>query len=112
MVDMFKSVRGKRTNGYVATMPAVQAELDKKVKLRARRAARLLAQHKNEDHAYIDIEKNGAGRYIVLNDASFQFHGNAGAMSIEFGRKPSDRDKGHEGLFILHRAVMDKEGRR
>lgn len=110
MAEMFKSVRGKRTNGYIATMPSTQAELDKIVAIKARKAKRLLAEHKAEDHAFIDVEKVGASRDIVLNDASYQFHGNAGAMSIEMGRKPREGNKGHEGLFILHRAVMGRAG--
>lgn len=69
-------------------------------------ARALLARHRDAGHARIVNLEGRVDRTVVLDDT----RGMKAALSIEFGRKPSERDKGMEGLFVLTRAMGAAKG--
>lgn len=99
----------RRLNKVLATLPAVQHELDKAAHKAGRKASRLLAQHRHSGDAQILVERGRVDRYVILSDD----RGQRAALSIEYGRDAytvetssgTRRVGGMEGLFILHRAL-------
>ncbi|MGV9312591.1 DUF5403 family protein [Streptomyces sp. NPDC003691] len=115
MAQVYDNVRGgQQLERFLATMPGVQAELDKARFEIAARAEELLLQHRQEGHASIDVEDGKVDKYVVLDDE----RGAKAALSIEYGRAESiivrrrrdgstylDVLPGSQGLFILARAA-------
>lgn len=113
MAEIYKKIPGKgggKIQKVIAEHDGVQDWLDEYIFHAAVRAEAILAEHRDQGHAFIEVEAGDIDRYLILNDE----RGQAAAMSIEYGRAPSTRERadgtveesgGMEGLFILHKAV-------
>ncbi len=107
MAEVFKRAGGKKLEKFLALNEVVQDELEDSMNQIAGRASALLAMHRFDDHAAIETARGKVDRYVTLTDE----RGQKAAMSIEYGRQPSERDRGMDGLFILHQAAnLPKKG--
>ncbi|QDP44216.1 tail completion or Neck1 protein [Streptomyces phage Celia] len=110
MAKIYRSVGGRKFEQYIAMLPEVQAELDRRTFEIGIRAEELLAQHRLTGDASIEIESGKIDRYVILSDD----RGQKAALSIEYGRQAytvTRKDKfGNEfevevgamdGLYIL-----------
>lgn len=92
----------RRLNKTIASLDGVQGWLDDYALEAGARGEAMLAQHRHDGHAEIDVEAGKIDRYIILSDE----RGQKAALSIEYGRQPDDDGNGGmEGLFILHKAT-------
>jgi hypothetical protein len=118
MARVNRAMNGKPIAQALAKLGGVQDHLDDVVFEMGVRAEELLAEHRQEGHAYIDIERGRIDRYVVLNDE----RGQKAAAAIEYGRRAygitedgevvEDDDPRAvrvvgemEGLMILHKAT-------
>lgn len=106
MAEVFKTVKGKVIEEFIAEHEGVQVALDGYGRRMFAKAKAIRAGHYKEGHAEIEFARGNVDRYIVLSDV----RGRRAAMSIEFGRGPGDSPgdpfpNGTQGTFILHRAT-------
>lgn len=102
MAVVYDSVRGMKIPEAIAHQADVQADLDRRGVEMGTKAEWLLAAHRQEGHARIEVEVGDIDRHIILDDT----RGVLAAMSIEFGRKANEEGTGEmRGLFILHTAT-------
>lgn len=102
MAQVYKRVGGRKIEKVIALHKDVQDGLDRHALRMGGTAEALLAGHRHEGHARIEVDEGDVDRYVVLSDE----RGQKAAMSIEFGRRPDeDGNGGMEGLRILHRAA-------
>uniref|UniRef100_A0AAU7GWH9 Tail completion or Neck1 protein n=1 Tax=Streptomyces phage Kamino TaxID=3158857 RepID=A0AAU7GWH9_9CAUD len=111
MAKINHNVGRKSIEDFIATNDGVVHELDNRTFEIAVRAEALLAEHRLEGDASIDIERGKVDRYVVLSDEAGQKH----ALSIEYGRAAGEKDVRNkktgemetvswgamDGLFIL-----------
>jgi hypothetical protein len=97
-----KNIGGVAFHEWLAKTPMVQDVLDETVAPMLQQASSMLAEHRHDGHAFIEVEKADVDRHLILNDQ----RGLAAAMSIEYGRSADeDGNGGMDGLFILHQAT-------
>ena len=100
MAEVYRHVNGQKLERFIATLPEVQRPLRGLSNFMAAEARAELAKHRHSGDARITVEGvDGIDWLITLNDE----RGQLASMSIEYGRRPSERNGGMEGLFILHR---------
>jgi hypothetical protein len=106
-----RTVGRKTIEDFIALNDGVVHELDNRTFEIAVRAEALLAEHRMDGDASIDVERGKTDRYVVLNDDAGQKH----AMSIEYGRAAGQKEVRNkktgemetiswgdmDGLFIL-----------
>lgn len=111
MAVVYKKAAGYKIQKLVGMHEDVQQRMDEVAHHVRQRAVRILAQHEDQGHAFIEPVSSGTklpDRYIVLNDT----RGMAAAMTIEFGRGPSYSDQGalihpgHDPVAPLRRAAQ------
>ncbi|QMP84558.1 tail completion or Neck1 protein [Streptomyces phage Endor2] len=79
---------------FIARNDGVVHELDNRTFEIAVRAEALLAEHREDGHASIDIERGKYDRYVVLSDE----RGQNAALSIEYGRAAGEKEvRGDDG---------------
>lgn len=122
MVKLYKKVRGKKLDDYVAHMDGVRRTLRAHQLDVAVDAEAILAEHRYQGHAKIMLSKGKLDYYVVLSDTRGQW----AAGAIEFGREDyiyvrKDKHgktevarlvKGMKGLYVLHRAAGIKPRKR
>ncbi|QPB09923.1 hypothetical protein CPT_Sitrop_008 [Streptomyces phage Sitrop] len=74
---------------FIARNDGVVHELDNRTFEIAVRAEALLAEHRLEGDASIDVERGKYDRYVVLSDEAGQKH----ALSIEYGRAAGEYER-------------------
>lgn len=88
------------TDEYFAKLPGVIDAVYDTAKRGGARAEGLLAQHRAQGHAQIEVERgNIPDSFVVLSDE----RGQRAAAAIEFGRSGGPTGA-MQGLFILRRA--------
>jgi hypothetical protein len=105
MAHIYRTVKGRKIEKFLAEMSGVQDELDNRAFDASVRARAALLQHRQEGHAEIEVDRGRVDRYVTLSDE----RGLKAAMSIEYGRAGYIGDDGRvhgamAGLFILHDA--------
>lgn len=87
MAEVFKRAQGRKAGWKITKVAAyhrdTQARMDSVTTAHAMRAGAILAQHRHDDHSYIEVERGKTDRFIILNDE----RGLKAAMSIEYGRE-------------------------
>lgn len=89
MAQVFRRAqKGGAKAGWKVTKVAAyaretQRRMDDVTTAHAMRAGAILAEHRHDDHSYIEVERGKTDRYIILNDE----RGLSAAMSIEYGRE-------------------------
>ncbi|WP_028472121.1 DUF5403 family protein [Nocardioides alkalitolerans] len=103
MAEIYPEIKGKKFEQWLAEFAPVQGALDSHVSRMEHAASALLAQHRDQGHASIEVESGEIDRYLVLSDE----RGQKAALSIEYGRKDDEETGkgGMEGLYVLHRAT-------
>lgn len=92
MAYIYKGLNGKNMAEFIASLDAVQAEVDERAFEIGVRAEELLLHHRVEGIAQIEIAKGDIDAYVVLSDANgtnAKTNSNS-ALSIEFGRQAYD----------------------
>ncbi|WLW38490.1 tail completion or Neck1 protein [Streptomyces phage Vanseggelen] len=89
MAKIEHKVNGKPIEDFIALNNGVAHELDNRTFEIAVRAEALLAEHRLEGDASIDIERGKWDRYVVLSDEAGQKH----ALSIEYGREAGEYER-------------------
>lgn len=88
------------TDAYFAHLPGVVNAVFDTAQTGGRRAQALLAAHRAEGHARIEVERGSIpDSFVVLSDE----RGQRAAAAIEFGRSGGPTGA-MQGLFILRRA--------
>jgi hypothetical protein len=114
MAHLYQNVKGRPLAKFIAQLPEVQAEVERRTFEIAVRAEALLLEHFYSGDAYIEIEHGDIDWYVVLNDEAGQKH----ALSIEYGRAAGEFERKNpktgrmetvsygamDGLYILARA--------
>ncbi|GLZ81407.1 hypothetical protein Afil01_62140 [Actinorhabdospora filicis] len=112
MPSVFRSINGVQTEKYIAKMRGVQADLRGRAFEIKARAEAILAEHRHDGDAKIEIDKGWVDHYVILNDKRGQY----AAKSIEWGRAAGSYIKvvngeeievtygAMEGLYVLTRA--------
>ncbi|MGI5530156.1 DUF5403 family protein [Streptomyces syringium] len=113
MANVKSTVNGRPIGEYIALNRGVQAELTARAFEIGVRAEELLAQHRADGHARIEVDTGKVDRFVVLSDE----RGQNAALSIEYGRRANYvvREDRHgnpyidlipaaDGLYILARA--------
>lgn len=113
MAKVYRRVKGRKTEKFLATMDGVQEALEDIVYEAAVRAEANLRAHRHDGHAEIDVEHGDVDWYLILSDD----RGQKAALSIEYGRRPTLDEYGNprggmDGLFILHDAFDLRRRRR
>jgi hypothetical protein len=102
MAEVFKRVNGQKITRIAALTREAQDGVESAAFDISIRAEGLLAAHRFEGKAKIDVDQGDVDRYVILDDSDDLF----AALSIEFGRKPGpDGTGGMEGLAVLRRAA-------
>ncbi len=102
MAEVYPTVLGMKIVEAIAHQEDVQMDLDKRGRQMGAKAEWLLAGHRHEGHARIEVEVGDIDRHIILDDS----RGLAAAMSIEYGRKGGDDGVGAtRGTYVLHDAT-------
>ena len=121
MVYIERGRVGSRRNleEFLAHLLSVQHEVDSKAATIAARAEGLLAEHRAQGVARIELAKGDVDAYVVLVDANATNKGSSSnsALSIERGRaghvdKAGNVVGGMDGLFILAQAARLPRTRR
>jgi hypothetical protein len=92
MAYIYKGLNGKNMAEFIASLDAVQAEVDERAFEIGVRAEELLLHHRVEGIAQVEIAKGDIDAYVVLSDANgtnAKTNSNS-ALSIEFGRQAYD----------------------
>lgn len=120
MAELYKRVRGRKFEQFIAMLPEVQDVLEETAFAVKARADVNLREAESRLHglggdAQIELDHGDIDWYVVLSDE----RGDKAALSIEFGRAPYiDPQSGEEwggmdGLYILTRAAgLPKKARR
>ena len=114
MAYIYKSVGNVKLEKFIAQLDNVQWEVDSRALEIAERGQDLLRDHRVDDVAHTEVEKDGIDAFAVLVDnyvSNNETKQSNTALSIEFGRAGFiDPDTGEEwgemeGLFILTQAA-------
>lgn len=112
MAEINRSFNGLPFEEGLAKWAPVTKEIHKETRAAGRRGKAIMANHRQEGHAFVTTYLGPVDGLVVLNDE----RGQKAAMSIEFGRGPADptdeeameRDPfpgGTEGIYVLHQAT-------
>lgn len=108
MAEVYRRVGRQKIERLIAQHMTVQKRMDDITLERAAKAEALLAAHRHDGHASIDVEQGDIDRYVVLDDE----RGLLAALSIEYGRKSTaptednpEGSAGMDGLWVLHDAM-------
>jgi hypothetical protein len=110
VAEVYRSIQGKPFADWLAHTEMVDYGIRGHAMARAAIAAGILAGHRDQNHAHIEVEKQKLDYHVMLNDE----RGLLAAMSIEFGRagvkneSTNEIEGGMDGLFVLHRAFGRK----
>ncbi|MGW0861294.1 DUF5403 family protein [Streptomyces sp. NPDC002611] len=113
MAYIYKGLDGKKMSEFIALLPEVQDEIDRRAFEIGVRAEDLLLQHRAEGVAQIDVVKGDIDSYVVLEDTNGtnRKSGANSAMSIEFGRSAySVEVVDQNGQYVTEYTVGAMEG--
>lgn len=116
MTYLYDRVKGRKFEEFVALIPEVQDDVERRTFEMAIHAEADLKAHVDTGASYVDVEHGDIDWYVVLSDE----RGEKAALSIEFGRAGFiDPENGRvwgqmDGLFILANAtrIAKKRGKR
>lgn len=101
MSEVYHRVGGRKTEKFLAMLPEVQDNLERRARTRALKAAIILKQHRYSGDSFIEVLHGKIDWHIVLNDT----RGQRAAMTIEFGRTAGSKSGPSEAVAPLRRGV-------
>lgn len=107
MAEVYRKVKGKPIQEYVARMDGVQKALERHTREAYFKARNQLdaiqAREPNRKHyADLELDRGRIDRYLILVDRDPNW---PNAWAIEFGRPETDENAGTEGHYIISRAM-------